>query len=220
MVKTGIEISHYQGKIDGQKVSKDPQNIKYSAIKATKGATFQDSELQCNLKELKDNNIKAIPYHVFRMTSTPENQAENFINVLSSASFDYKKDKLVISTTTDICSKGQTKKCDKPADHTNQERIKNLNSLITILKEKGCKDIVIYCSPNPWDEYFTHEGSDFSKYPLWIAHWEVKELQIPKDWKDAGKSYDYWTYTANGKVDGITIEPHSKEGVPMARTRI
>ncbi|WP_375604554.1 glycoside hydrolase family 25 protein [Wolbachia endosymbiont of Anurida maritima] len=217
MKKTGIEISHYEGKIDGKKVSQDSQEIKFSAIKATEGATFQDSEFQHHFKELRDNKIEAIPYHVFRMTSTPEDQANNFINTLSSVGFD-SKDKFVISATTGICAEGKTEKCDNPVAHTNEERAKNLHSLITILKEKGYENVIIYCSPNHWDKYFTQEKLNFSEYHLWDAHWTTdKEPKVPKDWKDAEKSYDYWTYTPNGVVDGITIEPHSKEGVPMAR---
>lgn len=201
MSKKGIDVSHWDADIDWSEVAND--GIQFAFAKATEGETFQDSKFEQNFKSMKENNISANAYHVFRMTSTPESQLNNIVNTLRKADFNPVENKLAVSATGSICEGGRTTKCDDPTKHTNTERAENLHSLLTQLDKKGYNPIV-YASPKTWDDCYTQEGYNFSNHPLWVAHWTEKEAPlIPKDWKDAGKSYDYWNYSSQGKVKGI-----------------
>ncbi|MFP3022872.1 MAG: glycoside hydrolase family 25 protein [Wolbachia sp.] len=177
--------------------------MKFAFAKATEGGTYQDPKFEENFKGIKENNVQAGAYHVFRMTSTPDEQITNITNTLTKASFDSNKDKLAISATTGICEGERTRKCDNPTNHTNTERAENLHSLLTKLDKNGYSPIV-HASPKTWNSYYTQKDHDFSKYPLWVADWRDRsEPELPKDWKDAGKDYTYWNYTSQGRVDGI-----------------
>jgi hypothetical protein len=112
---------------------------------------------------MKENNVQAVAYHVFRMTSTPDEQITNITNTLTKASFDSNKDKLAISATTGICEGERTRKCDNPTNHTNTERAANLHSLLTKLDKNGYSPIV-YASPKTWNSYYTQKDHDFSKF--------------------------------------------------------
>lgn len=197
----GIDVSHHNGEIDWDKVSNN--NIKFAFAKATERATFQDSKFQDNFQEIKDNDIKAGAYHVFRMT--PDSQFENIIDALNATDFS-PGDRLAINVTTGICGAGQTSDCDDPAKYTNQERAEKLHSLLTELEEGIYKyKPIVYTSPEIWDAYFVQSGHDFSEYPLWVVDYRGKSNpQLPKDWQDTGKIHDYWNYNDKATIEGIT----------------
>lgn len=199
MSEKGVDVSHWDGEINWSKVATD--GVEFAFAKATEGETFQDSKFEQNFQNMKENNISAGGYHTFRMTSTPEGQLNNIVNTLKKANFEPGENKLAVSATTGICSKGQTEKCDDPTKHTNMERAENLHSLLTELDKNGYSPIV-HASPKTWNSYYTQKDHDFSKYPLWLANWAKKPM-IPTDWKEAGKSYDYWNYSCKGRVEGI-----------------
>ncbi|WP_353280518.1 glycoside hydrolase family 25 protein [Wolbachia endosymbiont (group B) of Cyclophora punctaria] len=199
MSEKGIDVSHWNGEIDWSKVAKD--RVRFAFAKATEGETSQDTKFGQNFQSMKDNNVQAGAYHVFRMTSTPEGQLNNIVNELKKANFEPGTNKLAVSATTGICE-GRTTKCDDPTKHTNTQRAEKLHSLLTQLNEKGYSPIV-YASPKTWNDYYTQEEHNFSHYPLWVADWRGRsEPELPKDWKDAGKNYTYWNYTSQGEVDG------------------
>ncbi|WP_246168619.1 GH25 family lysozyme [Wolbachia endosymbiont of Ctenocephalides felis wCfeT] len=126
------------------------------------------------------------------------------MNTLKKANFNPNSDRLAVSSTTGICSKPDQEKCDKPTEHSNQERAEKLAFLLSELKETGY-DPIVYASPKTWNDYYVTGEHNFSSYPLWVAHWTNSDKpMIPKDWKDAGKSYDYWNNTCDGTVDGIS----------------
>ena len=201
----GIDLSRWNGDINWPQVAQDGK-IKFAFTKATEGETFQDPKFEENFRGMRDNDINAGAYHVFRMTSTPNGQFGNITNTLEKANFSPSIDKLAVSATTGICSQEQTEKCDDPTKHTNQQRAENLHDLLTKLDGAGYRPI-IYASPATWDQYYTQENYNFSDRPLWVADWtEAQEPKIPQDWKNAEKSYDYWNYTNKGRIAGIEGE--------------
>ncbi|BDG78152.1 glycoside hydrolase family 25 protein [Wolbachia pipientis] len=80
MSEKGIDVSHWNGEIDWLKVAKD--EVRFAFAKATEGETFQDTKFGQNFQSMKDNNVQAGAYHVFRMTSTPEGQLNNIVTNL------------------------------------------------------------------------------------------------------------------------------------------
>lgn len=199
----GIDVSHWQNRIHWPQVAQDAGKIEFAIAKATEGETFQDFRFVENFDKMKENGIKAGAFNIFRMTSTPDGQAKNIIETIKKVGFDPSKDVLIISTTGGMCTSGSKGPCDDPAKHTNDFRAASLSELLTRLEEAGYGKI-LFVQTELWDKYFTQDKYNFSEYQLWVSDYaETQEPEIPKDWKDAGKSYDYWHYNCKGKVSGI-----------------
>ncbi|HHW4678840.1 MAG TPA: glycoside hydrolase family 25 protein [Xylella sp.] len=87
MYKKGIDISHKSGEIDFTKVK--GANINYAFIKATEGATFQDPNYGKYRHDVLCEGMIAATYHCFRaLSSTPEAQKDNIVNVLTKNGFN------------------------------------------------------------------------------------------------------------------------------------
>jgi GH25 family lysozyme M1 (1,4-beta-N-acetylmuramidase) len=57
---------------------------------------------------------------------------------------------------------------------------------------------VIYASPSFWEDYLG-DSRGFRGYPLWVAHYETTEPQVPGGWTD----WTFWQKANTGRVDGI-----------------
>lgn len=82
----GIDVSNNDGAIDFTKVAGD--GVEYVYIKATEGKSFKDPYMKEFYKGCKDNNLKVGAYHFLVGTSSPEDQAENFFNMISDHDWD------------------------------------------------------------------------------------------------------------------------------------
>ena len=49
----------------------------------------------------------------------------------------------------------------------------------------------------------------FATYPLWLADYGVSTPQVPKVWTDAGKTWPFWQYAANGTLAGAPDAHHN-----------
>ena len=63
----GIDVSHYQNRIFWDSVR--AADIQFAFVKATEGATFQDSFFCKNWDEMAENGLKRGAYHYFRPKS-------------------------------------------------------------------------------------------------------------------------------------------------------
>lgn len=82
----GINLSNHDKNIDLYSVSQ--ADGKYVYLKATEGATFRDSYMDSYYNECKDLGMKVGVYHYLVNTSTPEEQADNFYNMISKYDWD------------------------------------------------------------------------------------------------------------------------------------
>lgn len=192
LCEKGIDISHWQGDIDWNKVP--AEEIKHVFIKMSEGGTYTDPKFVTNWNSAKKSGLKVNVFHYFRaLSSTPEEQLENIKKNLLSVGFDPTINCLAI----DVESGGnEAANKDIMAGH--------LMKLLTLLK---CDFLgvnpMIYCSPAYWDSNISWEKYNFGDYPLWIAHWNVDEPRLPKSWKQSEKSWTCWQYSSKGKVNGI-----------------
>jgi lysozyme len=85
VVVMGIDVSHYQGVIDWQKVSTD-KNVRFAYIKATEGSTYRDPNFTRNWENAAQNGIIAGAYHFFSKKSSGSTQAKNFISTVPKQS--------------------------------------------------------------------------------------------------------------------------------------
>ena len=73
----GIDVSHYQGHIDWEKVGRD-ENVTFVYVKATEGAGYVDDFYLRNLYGAKRAGIPVGVYHFFSPSASPLVQLENF----------------------------------------------------------------------------------------------------------------------------------------------
>ena len=71
----GIDVSHWQGKIDWAKVR--ASGIEFAFIKCTQGLKYKDPTYEKNKKEIKENGLIFGAYH-FADVNSAEAEAENF----------------------------------------------------------------------------------------------------------------------------------------------
>jgi len=73
----GIDISHYQGDINWDKLASN-SNIKFVYIKATEGATWTDKNREKYANAAHNKRLLVGFYHFYRATSSGADQFENF----------------------------------------------------------------------------------------------------------------------------------------------
>ena len=177
----GIDVSHWQGNIDFNRVKNSGVQIVY--IKATEGVSIVDSRLTSNYKNAKDAGLLVGFYHFFR-PSTESNaiaQAQYFINAIK----DYKSDcRLALDIEV---NNGLSKSKITNLSKVFLEEVKRLSGL----------EVVIYTYTSFARNYFE---SSINIYPLWIAHYGVN---IPGN----NGIWNYWIefqYTDSGQVNGVS----------------
>ena len=80
----GIDVSHYQGEIDWQKIQ-DAQ-MQFAFIKATEGSSHIDECFAYNWREAAKTDMRIGAYHFFSFDSPPQTQAELFIQTVGTLS--------------------------------------------------------------------------------------------------------------------------------------
>ena len=176
----GIDVSHYQGKIDWDKVAKiqDSFPITFVFVRATAGKTRVDRQFKKNWKKAGANRFVRGAYHYYRPNENSILQADNFIRTV------------------------KLRKGDLPPvlDIEDIPRVQSIDSLKLGLKRwlkrvedhYGVKPI-IYSGESFYND---HLYKDFSAYTCWIANYNYYVENIDDDWQ-------FWQFTDKGSVRGI-----------------
>lgn len=175
----GIDVSHYQGKIDFEKID---STIKFVIIKVSEGDRKVDPKFDYNW-----NNCKLIKggYHFFRPQISGRKQALLYLS----------KIKLDSGNIRPIIDVEHTSFWNKKKNRV--IGIKNLKEMIQVIKDSTCLDPIIYTGGFFWDYYIL----PYYKNPhtFWVA--DYRHSKFPKVPKDS--SYVIWQFTCRGKVNGI-----------------
>jgi lysozyme len=96
----GLDVSHYQGRINWKRVSNSKHPIKFVFIRSTMGINGKDKQFLHNWRKAKDFGYIRGAYHYYRPNENPESQ---FLNYKKTALFQKKNSlSLVIITTINI----------------------------------------------------------------------------------------------------------------------
>lgn len=187
----GIDVSHWQGKIDWGKVK--AAGIQVAYMKATEGTTYVDKMLKTNYEGAKKVGIKVGFYHFFRPKNeqNAREQARHFVNTVKGMPNDLKH-ALDIETTEGLSNEALTK-----CAIAFLEEVKKLTG----------QDPIVYTYTSFARSRLT---SAVAKYPVWIAHYGVDK---PGD----NPIWDRWIgfqYTDKGKVSGIAGNVDMNEFTP------
>jgi len=177
----GIDISHYQDKIDWESIFQE-QHIDFVIIRATAGIDNFDKKFENNWEAVKNANIIRGAYHYYRPDENSKEQAEFFIRNVELSEGD-------LPPILDI---------------EKYSRIQSLNSLkngllnwLQIVEDYYEITPIIYT----YNKFYINSISDdprFEKYPIWLAWYNLDKRpdSILKDWI-------FWQFSEKGKIKGI-----------------
>lgn len=177
----GIDVSHHQGNIDWDKLSKakiGDEPVSFVFIKATEGVGLTDKKFHYNFKRAAEVGIMRGAYHFFLADSSAELQAKHFIRTVKLEEGD-------LPPVLDIEQMGQAT--------PEQLRQRARDWLDVVERHYGVKPI-LYTNNNFRTNYLN--TPEFNAYPYWIAHYYVDTLTYQGAWK-------FWQHTDCGRVDGI-----------------
>lgn len=176
----GIDVSHYQGKIDWEKVEKiqDSFPVSFVFVRATAGTIKVDRQFRKNWELSQSKGFIRGAYHYYRPNENSLFQADNFIKTVKLQRGD-------LPPVLDIE--------DIP-------RIQSMDSLKLGLRKwlrrveqhYGVKPI-IYSGESFYNEHLYNE---FSEYTCWVANYNYHVEHIDNDWS-------FWQFTDKGSVYGV-----------------
>ena len=177
----GIDISHYQGRINWEKLrnaSIGNAPVSFVFIKATEGEKLFDDNFNTNFSKSKRNDLIRGAYHFFVPGVDPRKQADFYLKIALLETGD-------LPPVLDIEKKG---------DLTPEQLRRDVRIWLDVVeKEYGVKPI-LYTSYKFKMQYLS--TPEFDAYPYWIAHYYVDELEYKGKWT-------FWQHTDCGKVSGI-----------------
>lgn len=177
----GIDVSRYQDNIDwtAVKAMQDKEvKIGFAFIKATEGLDRVDDKFRQNWFKVKQTKVPRGAYHFFISSKSGKAQAENFMEAVSLSKGD-------LPPVLDIESANGASITDI------QQRAKDWLTMI----EKHYKiKPIIYTNVDFYENFLQDK---FDDYPLWVAHYYVKDKPaITRDWA-------FWQHNEKGRVNGI-----------------
>lgn len=196
----GIDVSHHQGEINWDKLAiycdKDgvtyyseprsrtlTQPVMFAYVKATQGNTFKDARYEEYMREAKNHDIARGSYHFYTLKSSPESQAEHFLN---TAMLWQRGD---MPPMLDV-EFNDSERGDIPPTYS--EDI--LTWLEMVEESMGCRPI-IYTRENIKNVYM--KDSRFAKYDFWIARYQKRP--VDENWL-------IWQRSGSGFVRGCDAD--------------
>ncbi len=177
----GIDVSKYQDIIAWEEVKAMKVNdirMGFAFMKATEGIGNTDQRFHRNWKKARSNNIVRGAYHFFIASKDGKMQAENFIKRVDLEPGD-------LPPVLDVEQRNGVT--------PDQLKIEVRKWLLTVENHYKVRPI-IYTNVDFYENYL---GSEFDKYPLWVAHYyEEQQPRIRRDWI-------FWQHNDGGRVNGI-----------------
>ena len=176
--KEGIDVSHYQGRIDWEALMKGSE-ISYVYLKATEGAALADDTYERNLREARKVGLSVGSYHFYRPNVAWDEQFRNLISVV-------KKEEQDLTLLIDIETAGKV---------SSEKFIADLKSFLAKVEEHYGRKPLLYTYQNFYNK---HLAGRFQAYDFMIAKYQP-EPPVLSD----GKTYLLWQYTDKGRLPGI-----------------
>ncbi len=177
----GIDVSRYQKTIGWDLVKEmEVENIRigFAFMKATEGLTGIDNQFSRNWKQAKKADVPRGAYHFFIASKSGRAQAENFIENV------------------------QLKKGDLPPvldiEQINGVSVTDLQQRVAdwlqAVEKKYKVKPIIYTNADFYENFL---AGRFDDYPLWVAHYLVKDKPRIK------RSWQFWQHSEAGRANGI-----------------
>ncbi len=148
----GIDVSHYQAKINWDAVAESNHPIKFVFVRATMGVDGQDERFEDNWEESREHGFVRGAYHYYRPAEDAETQFINFANVVDLEEGD-------LYPVLDI---------EENSRQGNEYLRAELRRWLELAEAHYGVTPIIYTGYN---FYYTNLDGYFNEYPLWVAHY-------------------------------------------------
>jgi lysozyme len=170
----GIDVSHYQGRIDWRAVEAD--GVGFAYVKATEGGTFVDPAFARNWAAAGETRIVRGAYHRFRARRDGAAQARHFLSVVSLRDGD-------LPPVLDV----------EATDGVGDARlVREVRAWLAEVERRTGKRPIVYTKPG---FRRVHLGTALDDYPLWIAEYDVDSPSVD--------GWHFWQHSERGRVAGI-----------------
>lgn len=176
--REGIDVSHYQGRIDWDKVAGEGK-VSYAYLKATEGASLVDDTYERNLKEARRVGLSVGSYHFYRPNIDWKKQFANLTSVVKPSEQD-------LIPIIDIEHKGSV---------SDKKFIADLTAFLQRVTEYYGKKPLLYTFHN---FYNRHLAGHFKDY-----HWMIARYRSDHPTLNDGQDYVIWQYTSTGRIEGV-----------------
>ena len=176
--REGIDVSHYQGRIDWDQVA-GSESISYVYLKATEGASYVDDTYSRNLREVRRVGLSVGSYHFYRPNVSWEQQLENLTSNVISMDQD-------LVPIIDIEHRGRV---------SQTKFISDLKKFVQKVELHYGKKPLLYSYQNFYNKYLQGHFPDH--------HWMIAKYQEAKPVLEDGKDYIMWQYTQAGSLPGV-----------------
>lgn len=182
----GIDVSHYQGRIDWENLrnaNMGSSPVSFVIIKATEGISLMDDYFNENFYQARRNGLIRGAYHFLTPDVPAKKQAEFFLRQAHLEEGD-------LFPVLDI--EDERKWQASGLGKADIQRMA-LDWLQVVGEHYGVKPI-IYSSYRFRRDILTDKR--FKQYPFWMAHYYVQEPAKDIEW-------EFWQHTDCGKLSGI-----------------
>jgi len=208
----GIDVSHYQGKLDWKKIH--GTGVRFVYAKATQGKQYFDREFAGNWTALgtlaqHDAPVLRGAYHFMSAVDAPEEQAANYLAKVGALTerdlapcLDVEWDFLIKNRKVVKDSKG--KNIDQWHAHDAKEIVRRIKTWLAIVEKSTGKKPLIYTNASWWKEHIGN-NLELKDYKLWIADYTSASLneekpRVPPDFK-----WVMWQLTDKGTISNIGL---------------
>ncbi len=177
----GIDVSHYQGRIEFDKLELQLKNrkIEFVVIRASMGKDAVDDRFKQNWKGFRSLPVRLGAYHYYRPNENSSLQARNFIKTTSLKSGD-------LVPVLDI---------EKHSTIQSKDRLREgLKNWLNIVEDHYGVKPMIYTG----DRFFWEvlHGHGFDEYPIWIANYNSIIEPETENWT-------IWQFSERGTLPGV-----------------
>lgn len=176
----GIDVSHYQGKINWDSLNhgNDSFPLHFVFVRATAGKNVIDTEFKTNWKQAKAHGFMRGAYHYYRPDENSIEQAKLFIKNVKLSKGD-------LAPVLDIEQ--------VPSGQSMDSLKAGLRKWLREVEgHYGIKPI-IYSGESYYNDFLKDE---FSDYPFWIANYSFFHKEIRPEWA-------FWQFTDKAAIHGI-----------------
>lgn len=189
----GIDVSHFQGKIDWASVkaqyngaSADRPELTFVYLKASEGATNKDSTFAANRKALGAAGLPCGAYHFFHPKVDVATQVDNFCTAVGRLKAGD------LPPVLDVEAPPQW------AGIAVAERVRLILTWLTAVEKRLGVRPVIYTG-NDMAPELAHDAR-LAGYKLWLAYYTTSQTaKVPAPWK----IWTFWQYSETGTIKGV-----------------
>ena len=177
--KRGIDVSHYQDRINWEAVAEDP-DVNFVYIKATEHASLVDKMFQTNVRAAHRVGVPVGCYHFFSPTAAPTAQLKNLTSAVPHL------DNHDLVPMIDVEAKGKS---------SPENLRRNLRQFLKGVESYYGVKPIIYTGMNFYNKYL---AGYFEDYMFMIAKYSEGFPEL-----HGNPKFALWQFSASGRVKGI-----------------